>query len=385
MDVPPLWTGEGHVRSIDPFGDDPDDASLLAAVAEGRHARVAMALLYDRHADAVRRVCNNQLRTDRDNIDDLVQDVFVLLQRHAGTIDDPAKLRRWLRTTARNACVNHRARAYTQREVAVADAPEGRGHVADFADDLGHADQVARLLTALPPKSATLLDAFYLRGMTLVEIADWLGSTPGSIKTQIHRVRAEARRLVETGKAMIPLPVLEWWSRAAEVLKIGGNTPAAAALVPVLAVGLLVMPGLGGHGQEAEGLTPTIEVATDSALVGQGATPSAPGPGLRADLAAPPSDVAAPSVGAPPVQGQVASGAAYEPPPPSPVHTIDVPGVGPVETYEQPTEPPRSTIAVAPEQTGELAGVEAYDPTVAAVIDTACAASSGVDAIDCGP
>jgi RNA polymerase sigma-70 factor (ECF subfamily) len=381
--VPLSWTGGGHVRSIDSFGEDPDDATLLAAVVDGRHARVAMALLYDRHADAVRKVCNNQLRTDRDNIEDLVQDVFVLLQRHAGGISDPALLRRWLRTTARNACVNHRARAHNQREVAVADAPDGRQDVADFTDELGHADQVARLLTLLPTKSAQLLDAFYLRGMTLAEIADWLGSTQGSIKTQIHRIRGEARRLVEAGKAMIPLPVIEWWGRTGEVLRIGGGAPAAAVLVPVLAVGLLVLPGLEGHSPATQRPTLTFDIA--------GVTPAI---GLRADASSTPSATddmgprrpgpAVPSGAAEPEQDRSADDG-YAPPPPSPIHTVDVPGVGPVQTYEQPTEPPQTKIAVAPEQTGELAGVEAYDPTVAGALDTVCAPTSDVDAIACGP
>ena len=387
LGVPSPWTAGRHDQSIDVFGAAPDDGVLLTAVAERRQAQVAMALLYARHGDAVRQVCNNQLRTDRDSVEDLVQDVFVLLQRHAGTVADPRLLRRWLRRTARNTSLNHRARAYNRRELAVADAPDGQPSISDFTEALGHADQVERLLAALPAKSAAVLDAFYLRGLTLTEIADSFGSTPGSMKTQISRMRAEARRLVESGKAMLPLPVIDWWNRAGEFLKVNGGTPVAAALVPVLAVGLLVLPNLSDDGLNAEnmdspvGLTDVVPAEVPGSDTGTSAT-------LTAATSTAPSShgPVAPSVQGQPTATPPVGGQESPRPKDSPVQTVNVPVVGEVETYEQPATAPDSRIAVAPKQTGELVFVEAHDEPVAEhVVEAGCTTPVPDPLVNCTP
>lgn len=193
VDVPP-WSPRRHHRPTHPLDADTDDATLLAAVIDGPNQQAAMTLLHDRHAPAVRAVCTNQLRTDRHSIDDLVQDVFVLLHRHAATITDPHRLRHWLRKTAVNTCANHRTRAHKRHDVPLRPTTHGATPPRDFTDAIDDTDQARRLLGRLPATTAALLDAHYLREMTLPEIAHSRGTTTRSVTTQLSTARAHARR-----------------------------------------------------------------------------------------------------------------------------------------------------------------------------------------------
>ncbi len=370
------------MRSIDWFGTDPDDAALLAAVVRGDGITGAMALLYARHVDAVRKVCNSQLRSDRDSVEDVVQDVFVLLQRHAGTITNTQEMRRWLRRTAINACRNHRKRARHDREVAVADAPDRPGETGDFTDVLGHVDQVGQLLARMPAKPAALLAAHYLRGMTMAEIAEWLGSTAASIKTQMHQARRDARRLVEAGRAMVPLPLLEWIGRLEQSLKTAGVPAIAAAVSSVIAVGVLVPSFTNPDAEAADGpgdrRTSVQEAASQAVTVIEASESIVP----VNQTTGPASPTVTSGVG-----GSTPAAGMHVQPEPAPLHTVDVPAVGPVNTgYERPDRPADDQMTVGTEQTGEVARVDSRDePTDGPLFATTCAATAATGAVACEP
>lgn len=353
----------------------------MTALAEAHPARrqLAFGLLYSRHADAVRAVCVNQLRGDGGSVEDLVQETFLRLLVHAGGLRSPDRVLRWLRRTAKWACRDHRNSAYQRRERA-SDVLLDTGGVDDFAGLLAEADRVERLLAQLDRRQAAVLRAHYLDGLAVAEIARLMGITVGAAKTLLYRARNEGRRLLEAGKAMIPLPLVEWFARAGEAIKSAPSLAAgvaAALLVPLVAATVLTPPG-GAHGSVPDRPAQTETTSWTAGL------PVAPADTPAAAVPDRPSAAEGDTIAGATVSAVAEPQQARYVPPSSPTREVDVPAVGQVQTYEEPDAPPDRHIVVAPEATGELVGLRNHDePELYPAYDAACAASEPLDWVEC--
>lgn len=151
-----------------------------------------------------------RLLGNRSEAEDIAQNVFFrAFQRFAEIGDSPAAAG-WLKTVARNACLNHLAR-YRSRwrlfsELARDEESEGEGieTAPAFGDSplgqMERADQQARLeraLQALPDHQRVPIVLFHLDEMSYQEIAGLLGVSLGKVKTDIHRGRLALRKMLE--------------------------------------------------------------------------------------------------------------------------------------------------------------------------------------------
>lgn len=59
-------------------------------------------------------------------------------------------------------------------------------------------DEVASVLTRMPPMFASVLNAFFIEGKSQEEIATTEGVTVGAIKTRVHRAKKEFRKIYKT-------------------------------------------------------------------------------------------------------------------------------------------------------------------------------------------
>jgi RNA polymerase sigma-70 factor (ECF subfamily) len=98
-----------------PDGQAADDGRLVRAAREGE--RSAFATLYDRYARVVHGVL--LARVSRDDVEDLVQDVFLAAWRRLDDLRDPAAFGGWLTMIARN-----RATDFHRRSPAFVELPE---------------------------------------------------------------------------------------------------------------------------------------------------------------------------------------------------------------------------------------------------------------------
>jgi RNA polymerase sigma-70 factor (sigma-E family) len=84
----------------------------------------------------------------------------------------------------------------TRRESLVADIPEPRGHVEPDPFDN---EPLWQALRALPPRQRAVIVLRYYEGLSEVEIADSLGVSRGTVKSQASKAIASLRkRLAET-------------------------------------------------------------------------------------------------------------------------------------------------------------------------------------------
>ncbi|MCU1387172.1 MAG: putative polymerase subfamily sigma factor [Ilumatobacteraceae bacterium] len=110
--------------------------------------------------------------------DDLVQDSFLRLQRHAGRLENP---RAYLRTVLVNLC----REAHRRRE---RDLARTRLLANGAARAMEPADlHLLELVADLPPAQRAVLVLRYWSDVPDTEIADILGIRPASVRSLVHR------------------------------------------------------------------------------------------------------------------------------------------------------------------------------------------------------
>jgi RNA polymerase sigma-70 factor (ECF subfamily) len=154
-----------------------EDGRLVKAAREGD--RAAFATLYDRYA----RVVHGLLlaRVSRDEVEDLVQDVFLSAWRRLDDLRDPAAFGGWIAMIARN-----RATDFHRRTTDVVELPENleaRESIAARTD----AGVALDAIRALPDAYRDTLVLRLVEGLTGPEIALRTGLTPASVRVNLHR------------------------------------------------------------------------------------------------------------------------------------------------------------------------------------------------------
>jgi RNA polymerase sigma-70 factor (ECF subfamily) len=131
--------------------------------------------------------------TDPATAEDILQDVFVKIQKRLGQLQDPAKLEGWIYLIARNAIIDH----YRTRKETV-EVPETLPAEPD-ADDPELEDLKAafrRMIYSLPEpyREAFVLTEF--EGLTQQELADRLGISLSGAKSRVQRGRAQLKKML---------------------------------------------------------------------------------------------------------------------------------------------------------------------------------------------
>jgi len=166
-------TDLGHGRAV----AGGDDATLVFAARDGD--RDAFGELYARYGRLVHGVL--LARLPRQEVDDLVQDVFVTALRRLRTLRDPAAFGAWIAAIARNRARDHHRRG-----------PEPAQPTPDEANPTDGATPatglaVLNLIRSLPEAYRETLMLRLVEGMTGPEIASRTGLTHGSVRVNLHR------------------------------------------------------------------------------------------------------------------------------------------------------------------------------------------------------
>ena len=133
--------------------------------------------------------------TDDDAAQDIAQDIWLRVLRGIGGLRDPAKLRSWLFGIAHRTWIDTLRKKYA---VVIADIDEvdqrelpEPGLSEDLEQELAAMEHE---LTRLPAIEREALTLFYLRELSLQEIAQALEIPVGTVKSRLHRARRLLRR-----------------------------------------------------------------------------------------------------------------------------------------------------------------------------------------------
>jgi RNA polymerase sigma-70 factor (ECF subfamily) len=140
-------------------------------------------------------------RVPAGDVDDVLQDVFVRMQRGLGALRDDEKLAAWLFQIARSAVAEHgRARARHPLP-AGGDLPEPVAEPAGDDDDRAAATAlsgcVAGFVARLPSPYREAVTLVELEGLTAREAAELAGVSVSGMKSRVQRGRAQLRALFE--------------------------------------------------------------------------------------------------------------------------------------------------------------------------------------------
>ena len=180
----------------------PDDA-LVRAAQQGD--RPAFGLLYVRYARMVHGILLS--RVPHSDVDDLVQDVFLLALPRLSSLREISKFPGWLAAIARNRAVDfHRQVKPLAAFDELSTAPE-TAQPPPSTPPASHSRAEARAvldaIRSLPEAYREPLVLRLVEGMTGPEIAARTGLTPGSVRVNLHRGMQQLRDLL--GRKPAPL------------------------------------------------------------------------------------------------------------------------------------------------------------------------------------
>jgi RNA polymerase sigma-70 factor (ECF subfamily) len=176
---------------------DFDERALIERCRTGDDT--AFGELVDRYKDLVYGVVY-RMTSDRTQVDDLAQEVFLKVHRGLPYFRGDAKLSTWIFRIVQNVCSQGRARR-------VADVPldreddKGRRYEPGAADaafgDLELRDRLEKAIAQLPENYRLLIAAHYLKGVQYEALAEALDIPLGTVKTHLHRAKRRLRELLE--------------------------------------------------------------------------------------------------------------------------------------------------------------------------------------------
>jgi len=232
---------------VEPVASPRSDAHLVATVAAGD--TVALAELYDRHADAIFRAAFRR-SGDRTIAEEVLQDTYLALWNRA-ELFDPAQgsLLAWLSTIARNRAID-RLRHQGRRPMAmplsaVVSGDDRNGSGLDRAmahgtllgsgatsvdpermlEDAATRAEIRDALGTIPSRERQVLELAYYEGLTQVEIAQRLDWPLGTVKTRTRRALARLRETLTAvlGPDVAPPPRAERNALLAEAAEQAGE------------------------------------------------------------------------------------------------------------------------------------------------------------------
>jgi RNA polymerase sigma-70 factor (ECF subfamily) len=164
----------------------------------------AFALLVERHERMVLRTALRLLGR-LDLAEDAAQEAFLRLHRHLARFDESRELGPWLYRVVVNVCRSDLTRrARSPRVLGLDEAPElkSTNNNATALDDALVRDEQLRLVqAALLTLSLKEREAIVLRdieGLTTSEVAQILGSSEGTVRSQISNGRLKIKRYIKS-------------------------------------------------------------------------------------------------------------------------------------------------------------------------------------------
>jgi RNA polymerase sigma-70 factor, ECF subfamily len=194
----PGLTTEARRNLTDLPLDAVGDAALLGALVNGSHRAATM--IWHRHSAVVRRMLCRSLGPDQE-LDDLVQDVFLGLLKSAHKLEDPNSLKAYLISIAFRTAAMEIRRRKVRRWVTLTstgELPDTPALLHAHLDDARALRALYRILDTISARDRLVFVARYIEGMQIEETAEALQLSKATVwrtgKATLQRVVDQAQR-----------------------------------------------------------------------------------------------------------------------------------------------------------------------------------------------
>ena len=174
-----------------------EEARLAAAAAAGD--RAAFSSLVTRFQGAVYGLCFRLLRS-RDSAADAAQETFVRAYAALRSYDSAQRFDVWVLRIARNHCfdqLRHRSIAPAGDETMAAELPDRSASAEDRLVSGEVTEDLESALARLNEKDREVIALYHLQNRSTKEIADILGTPPGTVMARLFRARAKLREMLK--------------------------------------------------------------------------------------------------------------------------------------------------------------------------------------------
>ena len=164
-----------------------DDGALVRALKAGEPD--APRQLVERFGGLLFGLCLRMMG-QREDAEDVLQETLLRALRGLAGFDGERPLRPWLVGIAANRCRTALGRR-SKRPVAVGNPEEAPDHRPGLADPDDLAGELERAIARLRPDYRTVFALYHEQALSYEEIAESLNRPVGTIKTWLHRARAD--------------------------------------------------------------------------------------------------------------------------------------------------------------------------------------------------
>ena len=185
---------------------DADAADLALVGSYQRGNGNALAEIYRRHGKRVESIARNLLGPSSE-IEDVVQDVFIELQRALHKFRGDARFTTWLHRVAVNVSLQYLRRGRRKgwlRWLGLDDAPQSA--TVQYSEGRLEARDICRqlydILGTLPEKKLAVFVLYELEGMSLEDISTTLGIGINTVKSRLFHARNEVFELARQRGAL---------------------------------------------------------------------------------------------------------------------------------------------------------------------------------------
>lgn len=165
------------------------EAKLLAACRKGD--RKAQRTLYERYSPVMYAICRRYIK-ELDEAEDILIKSFTRIFEKLDQYKGEGSFEGWMRRIVVNESLGHlrRTKMYVEVDVEYADREPDYQYVQDHLE----AEDLMKLVNELPPGYRSVFNLFAIEGYSHQEIAETLGISENTSKSQLSRARALLQR-----------------------------------------------------------------------------------------------------------------------------------------------------------------------------------------------
>lgn len=152
--------------------------------------------VFDRYAGRMLVLCSRYSR-DRMEAEDLLQEGFIRVFDHLHQYSFKGSFEGWIRRVMVTTALNHYRKTRNERmEVDVEEAVVVEKESFDHYDSLFELQELMEMIGQLPQQYRTVFNLYAIDGYTHSEVAEMLGISEGSSKSNLSRARAILQKLI---------------------------------------------------------------------------------------------------------------------------------------------------------------------------------------------